>query len=659
MSGHQYGALGDTFYVGFSVNDTSGSGIDGSTPLFDVRLGGAAASAAPVLSGTPDLLSHANFQPGAYECAIAATTGNGFAADATYLVYATVTADSQTPAAFIGSFRLREVAGEDQIASLGGTTGGGFSVETILDNTVIDTINDAEDAVDKSTSPATVGIPITGHAFVAGQYVTIAGTANYNAEHVVDSVSTNEIVIVATFAAETFSSSDTVKSTVKGVAFVGSVQGGTTVANTEALNGVFHDIDASGSDIDIVYTFVPGGRLTGTELIFHGFVQSNGDAMDIEVWDHVADGWEVLRPLSGSNSSNVITQEVPLLRKHTGTSGADLGRVYVRFDLNIAPTNLSVDQLLVEAINKGTSNAYDNGQIWIDTNASNTNTEVDFDGTSRNPVSTIAAAKTLSTSTGLGDFHVINGSSITFAESAANESYFGDNWTLALGGQDCSGVYVRGANVSGTATGSTEMHFRDCEMGTSTLAQTHFDDCDLEGTITLSAAATYNFDNCSHEGTPVIDCGTSVGNQIIHVHGYEGALEVKNLGETGTDVLHFSGKGKLTMNASCVAGTVNLNGVFEFINNGSGMTVNRGGDIVDLASLEKAMTEIAQGVPSATPGVRDGIMLMYMALRNKLDVPTSGIDTLEIHNSAGTRITQKLLTDSAGDYSEAKMTSGA
>lgn len=79
---------------------------------------------------------------------------------------------------------------------------------------------------------------------------------------------------------------------------------------------------------------------------------------------------------------------------------------------------------------------------------------------------------------------------------------------------------------------------------------------------------------------------------------------------------------------------------------------------VDTA-LDTTIAELSQGVPTATPTVRTALMLLYMALRNKLDVATSATDTLEIHNDAGTRITQKLLTDDGSDYSEAKMTSGA
>tara|TARA_Y100000310_G_scaffold318422_1_gene372458 strand:- start:4285 stop:5688 length:1404 start_codon:yes stop_codon:yes gene_type:complete len=77
------------------------------------------------------------------------------------------------------------------------------------------------------------------------------------------------------------------------------------------------------------------------------------------------------------------------------------------------------------------------------------------------------------------------------------------------------------------------------------------------------------------------------------------------------------------------------------------------------AALDTAITELGQGQPTATPTVRTAIMLLYMALRNKLNTQTSGTDALELHDDSGTRIAQKLLTDDGSDYSEAKMISGA
>ena len=117
---HQYATLEDTVYLWFGANDTAGSGADGATPVFDVRLAGAAADAAPILSGAATLLSHVNYPPGAHEVAIAATTGNGFAAGNTYAVFCTLLVDSQNPTGFIGSFKLGPVvANVIQIA--GGT----------------------------------------------------------------------------------------------------------------------------------------------------------------------------------------------------------------------------------------------------------------------------------------------------------------------------------------------------------------------------------------------------------------------------------------------------------------------------------------------------------------------------------------------------------
>jgi len=76
-------------------------------------------------------------------------------------------------------------------------------------------------------------------------------------------------------------------------------------------------------------------------------------------------------------------------------------------------------------------------------------------------------------------------------------------------------------------------------------------------------------------------------------------------------------------------------------------------------ALDTAIAELSQAQPTATPTVRTALMLIYMALRNRLDTQTSGTDALEIYNDAGTKIAQKLLTDDGSDYSEAKMISGA
>ena len=64
-------------------------------------------------------------------------------------------------------------------------------------------INSAGVAVDKGGGE--VGLPVpTGHGVLATDYVWIEGTTNYNGEYDVASVSATEVVITATYVAETF-----------------------------------------------------------------------------------------------------------------------------------------------------------------------------------------------------------------------------------------------------------------------------------------------------------------------------------------------------------------------------------------------------------------------------------------------------------------------
>jgi len=72
-------------------------------------------------------------------------------------------------------------------------------------------------------------------------------------------------------------------------------------------------------------------------------------------------------------------------------------------------------------------------------------------------------------------------------------------------------------------------------------------------------------------------------------------------------------------------------------------------------ALDTAISELGVAAPTATPTIRTGLMLLYMALRNKTVVQTSGTDALELYNNAGTKIAAKLLTDDGSDYTEAEM----
>lgn len=155
----QYATLEDTVYFGFASNLTTGAAGDGATPLYDVRLAGAAAGAAPVLSGTPTLLTNASYSDGLHEVSIAATAVNGFAANNTYLVYVTLTIDSVTPASCIGGFRLAPIPSNTTqwlgTAVATPTVAGVPEVDVTHLNGVAQSLLDLKDFADDGYDPAT------------------------------------------------------------------------------------------------------------------------------------------------------------------------------------------------------------------------------------------------------------------------------------------------------------------------------------------------------------------------------------------------------------------------------------------------------------------------------------------------------------------------
>lgn len=109
-----------------------------------------------------------------------------------------------------------------------------------------------------------------------------------------------------------------------------------------------------------------------------------------------------------------------------------------------------------------------------------------------------------------------------------------------------------------------------------------------------------------------------------------------------------------TPSSNGIAGDIgDLNTLIAALNDLSAADVNA--EVVD-ALFTDTISELAQGVPATTPTIATAIMLLYMALRNKIDIDASNKD---VHNNAGTRIATKALTDDATTYSEATMITGA
>src|SRR2546428_8929502 len=71
-------------------------------------------------------------------------------------------------------------------------------------------------------------------------------------------------------------------------------------------------------------------------------------------------------------------------------------------------------------------------------------------------------------------------------------------------------------------------------------------------------------------------------------------------------------------------------------------------EVLDVMTVD-TLAELAQAAPAATPTFRTAVMLMYMALRNKLTVSST---TKKIHNDSGTVITKSAISDDGSLFTQ-------
>lgn len=338
-----------------------------------------------------------------------------------------------------------------------------------------------------------------------------------------------------------------------------------------ALDGTYHTIADDSGALDVYYEFDIGGGIPAS-VVFTGYVTGKNDDLGVYGYDWVSSAWVQIGTLLGKNTTTNEVDSFDLFTTMVGNA-ANEGKVRVRFYAASGLTTalLATDQIYVSF--SRSSEGYDNGSIWIDTNYSNTGTVVGIDGTARNPVSTIAAANTLATSTNLNRFAVAPGSSITLAASQDDQIFMGHDWTLALGGQSVSGSYVEGAIVSGIATGASLPTFVECTIGTVTLPPCELRRCGLTATITGGSAGNYHFNGCFSEvagtGTPVFDFGSGVASTNLNVRHYSGGIDLRNMGQSDTDTASIEGFGQVVVNANCIGGTLVIRGLFTLTNNGT------------------------------------------------------------------------------------------
>jgi len=401
----------------------------------------------------------------------------------------------------------------------------------------------------RSTTPAnTLDVAATGEA--AADAIKISGDSGAadNVEATYDGTGYTEDAAPATQeqVGRLTSGSAAVNTTAESFTKSGAEPETNTYTSTYAADGICHiveDIVATGIT-DAYYQFDVGGNGVPVSIVWQGYAQGNADTYAVYAYNYDTTSYEQIGKIDGLNGTTIIDGLYALTTAHVGT-GADLGKVRFRL-YSTDGSAFATDRVLCSYAVVTKSAGYSDGAIWIDTNASNTNTEDYVDGTADNPVSTWTAAKALSTSMGIDKFHVANGSTLTMDTNCDNCTFVGHEWTIALGGQSFENTHIEEATVSGIGTsGAGIIHFRRCLIGSATLGKAVFNSCGFNGTNVVSDAATYIFARCYNaaDGSipPVFDYGAAIGNTHGAFRNWQGSIEVANLGASGTDVLTITG----------------------------------------------------------------------------------------------------------------------
>ena len=399
-------------------------------------------------------------------------------------------------------------------------------------------------------------------------------------------------------------------------------------SDTEALDAVRHThTDAAGA-IEFYYEFGVGGG-TASSVQATGYVNGSNDDVDVYGYDWVTAGWKQIGNISGTNSSANSVHSFDLFVDMVG-SGSDEGKVRVRFfkASGLTSATIAIDQIFV-AFSQGVE-GYDNGAVWFNSNASNTGTEVNIDGTARNPVSTSAALLSLLTATGLHKVEITPGSTLTLGGALEGYDVIGNGGVLALGGQNIGGtVFERFSSVTGTATTTADpVFFESCIFGTATLPPYVAQQCGFGSTVTQSGPGDFTHIDCystvAGSGSPTF---TRSGAGVVTAEYRRFSGGITQSGITGSDTFTIGGElGTVTLNGA--SGDVQIRGIYKAVtdNRSGSPTLNIDGAIKgsDVAAILVDTNELQS----------DDVPTLIAALPTAAEVNAEVVDVLETDTHA-------------------------
>jgi len=363
-----------------------------------------------------------------------------------------------------------------------------------------------------------------------------------------------------------------------------------TYADTRQLDLVHHYIEDIGNVIDLYYEFDLGAEGVPSSTTWNGYAQSNGDSFQVFAYNWGLASWDQIGIIPGANGTTAVENVFPMLTAHVGT-GVDQGTVRIRFETSDG-TALATDRLICSYAIVRQTVGYASGSIWFDPTASNTNTVDYIDGTADNPVSTLAAVSTLSSSLNIRRVTFSPKANVTLTADLENMYISGSGGAVNMGGYSISGTVFDQTALSGSDDGvaptSTPVVLNAFFIN-STIGPHISKRNGILGDTTFTTAGTYIWDNCfsgvAGGSAPSVSFPAGVVN--FNLRHYSGGIEFKSM--TADTTISFEGFGQIIINASCTGGEIHVRGPIGPVTDNSGGAVT----ITEFARIAEDTIEAA------------------------------------------------------------------
>jgi hypothetical protein len=334
---------------------------------------------------------------------------------------------------------------------------------------------------------------------------------------------------------------------------------------TAPRDNIYDVLTNTSQAADSYYQFDIGGRGIPTGVSIYGAVQNGTKTVIVSGYNWLTSAWVQVGTMTGANPMTLVQTSLSLYTSMVGT-GANLGKVRIRFLASASSTTITIDQIFVAYATVNSSIGYTDAAIFVDTNNGTAGTTLYTNGVADNPCLLWSDALILAVALKVKRFRFIAGSTITLSANSDHYDLGGEgNFTIALGGQSFDGGYCKGAYVRGTCTTAiVEPIFDNCNFnGNSTLPPGEYRNCGFLPFNFTFIAGTYIMNDCYFESAsittyPVMIC---VANTKIAFRDWGGAIQINGMTSTSTVVI--SGSGRLNIDSSCVGGNLINRGFFE------------------------------------------------------------------------------------------------